>query len=269
MVKQIKNFFEFDEELIEGVIKERKYQFILIVKVKDKEYNCHCPTRGGIGNIILKNIPCLLSKSNNSNRKTEFTVEAISLNKPNDKNKEWIGINQVKSNKYVEYFLKNGKFNKIFKNITEIKREIKLGDSKLDFLINNNCYMEVKSFLHHLSTKIPDYIQVRKKVKMQMGNRLIKHMGDLSKSLQKNQRAILLFCFQYKASNFGKEKIEEKDKKLIQNFDKIVKTIDEATKNGVELWQTNFSINKNGITFLDTFKMEPISLLNCNNNLNQ
>jgi sugar fermentation stimulation protein A len=83
-----------------------------------------------------------MSKSNNPKRSTEYTVEAISLDKPNIKNKKWIGINQVKANKYIEFFLKEGQFNKMIKNVKDVKREQTLGDSKLDFLVNNNCYME-------------------------------------------------------------------------------------------------------------------------------
>ena len=252
MVKKIKkSFFKFDEELTEGIIKERKGQFILFVKVKDKEYRCHCPTTGGVGGIILKNIPCLMSKSNNPKRTTDYTVEAISLDRPNKKNKKWIGINQVKANTYIDYFLKEGKFNKMISKVNEVKREQMLGESKLDFLINNNCYMEVKSPLHYLNTNIPSYIQTRKKNILYAGNRLIKHMTELGKSLKKSQRAIMLIAFQYNSEKFGpKEKNESiKDIKKIQN------TVDEINKLGVESWQVNLSIDKKGVSFLDHFKI--------------
>ena len=256
MVKKIKkSFFKFEEELIEGIIKERKGQFILFVKVKDKEYRCHCPTTGNIGGIILKNIPCLLSKSNNPKRATEYTVEAISLDKINVKNKKWIGINQVKANKYIEFFLKEGKFNKLIKNVTCLKREQNLGDSKLDFLINNNCYMEVKSPLHYLNITIPNYIQVRKKNKLYTGNRLVKHMIELGKSLKKAQRAIMLLTFQYNSEKFGQKEKNEK-KECIQNVDKIQEAVDEISKLGVEFWQANLSIDKKGVSFLDHFKID-------------
>ena len=64
------------------------------------------------------------------------------------------------------YFLKEGNFNKLVKKITSLKREQNLGESKLDFLINNNCYMEVKSPLHYLNINIPKYLEVRKKNKL-------------------------------------------------------------------------------------------------------
>ena len=253
MVKKInKSIFKFDEELTEGIIKERKGQFILFVKVKDKEYRCHCPTTGGVGGVILKNIPCLMSRSKNPKRTTEFTVEAISLDKPGVKNKKWIGINQVKANRYVEYFLKEGKFDKMFKKVTDIKREQTLGNSKLDFLVNNDCYMEVKSPLHNLNIKIPSYIQTRKKNILYAGNRLVKHMLELGESLKKSQRAIMLITFQYKSETFGKKEKRE----TVQNYKKIEDAVDKIKKLGVESWQVNLSIDKKGVSFLDHFKIE-------------
>ena len=253
MVKKInKSIFKFDEELTEGIIKERKGQFILFVEVKDKEYRCHCPTTGGVGGVILKNIPCLMSRSKNPKRTTEFTVEAISLDKPGVKNKKWIGINQVKANRYVEYFLKEGKFDKMFKKVTDIKREQTLGNSKLDFLVNNDCYMEVKSPLHNLNIKIPSYIQTRKKNILYAGNRLVKHMLELGESLKKSQRAIMLITFQYKSEIFGKKEKRE----TVQNYKKIEDAVDKIKKLGVESWQVNLSIDKKGVSFLDHFKIE-------------
>jgi len=64
----------------------------------------------------------------------------------------------------------------MFKNIKDIKREIKLGDSKIDFLINNDCYLEVKSFLEILNMKIQKYIKLKKLEKIKAGERFIKHM---------------------------------------------------------------------------------------------
>ena len=52
---------------------------------------CHGPTTGRIGNIDISGIPCLLSKSDNPKRKTPYTVEAVSLDLPESKEKSWIG----------------------------------------------------------------------------------------------------------------------------------------------------------------------------------
>lgn len=89
---------KFSQALIEGIILLRKWQFIFLAEIEGKECRCHCPCTGRIGNIDVAGRLCLLSKSNDKNRKTQYTVEAISLNKPEDLQKTWIGINQNNAN---------------------------------------------------------------------------------------------------------------------------------------------------------------------------
>jgi sugar fermentation stimulation protein A len=86
---------------------------------------CHCPSTGKIGNVIFDKVPCLLS--------TPYTWEAISI----DGAETWIGINQNAVNRYMEYFFRIGLLNKIARNGHTIFREQKVGNSKLDFKIEN------------------------------------------------------------------------------------------------------------------------------------
>ena len=95
----------FESPLVEGVIEKRKSQFTMIVTYQGESVNCHCPTTGRVGNLELSGRPCLLSESKDPTRKTRFTVEAVSLNRPGDTKKSWIGINQNAANRYVEHFL--------------------------------------------------------------------------------------------------------------------------------------------------------------------
>ena len=87
-----KTAFLFDVPLTEGVIQTRKSQFTMLVTINGGEMACHCPTTGRIGNIELAGRPCLLSKSLDPARKTPFTVEAVSLNRPEDTGKTWSGV---------------------------------------------------------------------------------------------------------------------------------------------------------------------------------
>ena len=251
MVKKSNPIYKFNKELIEGIIIKRKGQFLFIVNINGKEYKCHCPTTGSVGGIILKNIPCLLSESDNPKRITKYTVEAISLDNPKTKNKKWIGINQVASNKYIEFFLKEGKLNKMIKKVNYIKREVNLGKSKMDFKINDNCYIEVKSPLQHINVEIPKYIKTRKKVFLYDGNRLIKHAIELGKCLRKNERSILLVVFQYNSSKFG-----DKDKVPNKTSSKIKEAVSKFIDLGGETWQVNLSINEKGVSMLDHFEID-------------
>ena len=77
----------FETALLEGLIRRRRNRFIMEVEVDGILCDCHCPTTGSIGNLILRDIPCLLSRSNDITRKTRYTVEAISLEAPGTKKK--------------------------------------------------------------------------------------------------------------------------------------------------------------------------------------
>lgn len=207
-------------------------------------------------NIVLENITCLLSKSKNLKRATIYTVETISLDIPQKKEKNWIGINLISSNKYVEYFLKKGLFNNMIYEINSIKREIKLGNSKIDFLINKDCYLEVKSFLQILNMNIPNYIKLKKILKINPGERIIKHMIELSKSLKKNERGIMLLVYQYNSSKF-KIKL---DKSKIKDYNKFDDALNKFNNSGIELWQTNLSIDKYGVSLSDYYKLDSHNL---------
>jgi sugar fermentation stimulation protein A len=74
--------------MIEGIIRKRPNRFIMEVEIAGKIELAHCPVTGKIGSFDFKNTPCLLSKSNNPKRKTKFTVEAISAQRPEHKRKK-------------------------------------------------------------------------------------------------------------------------------------------------------------------------------------
>ena len=99
-----------------------------IEKVKKKEIvACHCPTTGRIGDIELKQVACLISENDNSKSKLRHTVEAISCDNLECEHKNWIGINQILSNKLVGFFLDIHQLNEIVQDYSCIKRETKLG----------------------------------------------------------------------------------------------------------------------------------------------
>ena len=99
--------FYFDKSLIRATIESRINRFIFIVNLNGIKVEAHCPVGGTIAGIPRKefrNIPCLMSdNSENTNRRTKYTVEAISL----DNGLTYAGINQVKSNNFVNHFLQD------------------------------------------------------------------------------------------------------------------------------------------------------------------
>jgi len=237
----------FEEPLIEAIIKSRPNRFIMIVNVNGKEYKAHCPCTGRIGNVVFDNIPCLLSESANKERKTKYTVEAISLDNPKTKNanKKWIGINQTKSNNYIEYFFKQNAFEKIITNGKEIKHEQKLGKSRIDFRINNN-YIEVKTPL----TQLPEskYVKTKEHGEFNSFDRIIKHFEDLTTDLKANQKAITIMCYQFDAPAFVVPKLEKANTRIITAA-KL------AHSKGLETWQINLIIDSKGVVLRKYFKL--------------
>jgi len=239
-------FYKFDHPLLEGIIKSRPNRFIMMVELDGGIHKCHCPATGRIGNIVFHDIPCLLSRSESSERKTGFTVEAISLDKPGKKNKSWIGINQNKANNYVEFFLKANKLGRMVKHGERVLRERKLGNSRIDFAIGNE-YIEVKTPLMWLPSR--KNLKETTHSKFNSFDRLIKHFSDLSGNLKKGARAIVLMCYMYNAEPFKPPKIDASNIK-------IQKAAKRAEKQGVENWQVNLKIDKNGVSLIDYFELE-------------
>ncbi|GFZ30210.1 hypothetical protein CSC2_07360 [Clostridium zeae] len=238
----------FESQLVEGTIQKRKSQFTIIVEVDGVVVTCHCPTTGRIANIDLSGIQCLLSKSKDSTRKTPYTVEAISLNRPEDKDKSWIGINQNAVNRYVEYYLKNDGFADMIGTGNEVLREQVIGISKLDFLVGD-IYLEVKTPLQQLQVHIPDYVKIKKSAPFSSTDRFVKHITQLADSLESHQRAILLTCFIY--DNPGFQVIERSTR-----YEEVTEAVSYATDKGVEIWQANFKIIPAGVCLDKYFKLD-------------
>jgi len=239
--------YKFPQPLIEGLIKSRPNRFIMFVEVGGKEQKCHCPSTGRIGDIEFEDIACLVSEAENPDRKTKYTVEAISFDPPSKKSKKWIGINQVKMNRYVEAFFKEKGFEKMIKGGETIRREKMLGKSRIDFKTDKD-YIEVKMPLISLPTP-EKFATTRPPSKFDSFDRLIKHFNDLGGSLKGNSRAIILLCFQYDAQKFTPPKAN-KDNSV------IMKAVRKANKKGVENWQANFKIDKKGIELTKYFSLD-------------
>lgn len=238
---------KYETPLIEGVIEKRKSQFTIDVVINNEVVRCHCPTTGRIGNIDLSGIPCLLSKSDNPKRKTPYTVEAVSLDLVKSKEKSWIGINQNAANRYVENALIKGLFGEMVSGYDTVLREQILGISKLDFLVGDT-YIEVKTPLLSIQLPFPKHIKTKKVGKFNSTERFIKHINELAGSLTNNQRAILLVCFIYDNPGF-KVEVRSTDGDFVES------EVQKCISKGIEIWQVNFSISKDGVRLLKYFNI--------------
>jgi sugar fermentation stimulation protein A len=199
-----KRFLEFSQPLLRGEIISRPNRFIMRVKIGDTIHDSHCPVTGKIFNIDFKHsqkISCLVSQVDSfkkeSKRKTQYTVEAISFD-PDPENgygssvtkteKQYVGINQIKANRYVEYFLSQNLLPFLpVEPSTTIRREVKIGNSKIDFLVGGNHYLEIKTPLGMATFKeTPQSAHIHflapntTRAGSVAGNRLLKHFLQLN-----------------------------------------------------------------------------------------
>jgi sugar fermentation stimulation protein A len=234
--------YPFVPPLKEGRIVSRPNRFIMMVRAGGKTRRCHCPTTGRIGDLELSGLPCLYSTSASANRKTAHTVEAISTS-PSES--YWVGINQTAANRYLEFFLRNGSLSKMVRG--PVTREVKLGRSRIDFLVGDT-YVEVKTPL--ITLPAGEGVARVKRSRFDSFDRLVKHMGELRRSLSGGRRAIIVLCYLYDAEPFKPPPPDSTNAK-------ILKAASMAERAGVERWQVNLNLDRDGVSLIRYFRNAP------------
>lgn len=242
----------FDQKLIKSTIKSRINRFIFIIKINGEEVEAHCPTGGIIGGIsrkYIKDLPCLISDHGlNTYRRTRYTVEAISL----DEGKTYMGINQTKSNRYVEEFLKDKEVASKLNISDAIKREKKLGNSRIDFRVDD-CYIEVKTMVSEYYCEPSDKLKSLIKQPHPSVERMQKHVNELANELRtNNSRAVIISVFQYDAPTFE----PPVDDPVYADF---VEDLKSAKYAGLKQYQMNIRITEE---YAELIKFEEIEIVN-------
>ena len=119
----------FENKLISGVLIKRYKRFLVDVLIENKVFTAHCPNTGSMQGLLKEGNKVWLSKSNNPNRKLEYTLQII------QDNYSKVGINTHLTNKIVLNALENNLIKEFDKDI-KINQEVKFGDNtRFDFLI--------------------------------------------------------------------------------------------------------------------------------------
>ena len=176
----------FEKTLIPGELIKRYKRFFVDVKIKDKTITAHCPNTGSMMGLLDKGNQIWLSKSENPNRKLNYTLQIIEV-----KNSK-IGINTHLTNKIVLDALQSNYID-IFKNAEKIQREVKFGENtRFDFLINKNN----KKFL----IEVKNVTLCRKKGLAEfpdaVTSRGLKHIKELLKAKSQGYEVFLLYVVQ-------------------------------------------------------------------------
>lgn len=192
----------FDKPLLHATIESRPNRFIFIVELDGELVEAHCPSGGTIAGIprkLMTQLPCLLSDHEDKpNRRTRYTVEAISL----DNGHTYMGINQTASNHYVHQFLQNEDVQSVLNINGPVAREKKLGNSRIDFKVGDT-YIEVKTMVAEYYGKASKHLKILMKPQEPSIERMQKHIRELTHEVNAHKsKAIMLTVFQYDAPKF-------------------------------------------------------------------
>ena len=118
-----------------------------------------------IGDVENKNLPCLLSYHDDPKRKLKYDIEAVLLS--DDEN--WVGINQILSNRLVEFFFNERELDAIVSDFDSVQRDD--GQQHLAFGIHcvDGLLFEVNGDIYVL--QLPDEFQAVQRVPGKPANR--------------------------------------------------------------------------------------------------
>ena len=242
---------KFDKPLIDGLIISRPNRFIFNVQIDDQIVEAHCPSGGTIAGLSRKNmqnLKCYLSDhGENTGRRTRYTVEAISL----DDGVSYMGINQTRSNRYVEQFLTEAKVREILSISDQITREKKLRSSRIDFKVDD-CYIEVKTMVAEYYCRPSSALAELMKSGTPSIDRMQKHINDLAAAIEEfSARVAVITVFQYDAPTFK----PPVDLEIYQDF---VNDLRVARSKGLRQYQMNIRITKEHVELISFFENETV-----------
>lgn len=206
-----------------------KSPYMADIKINNIIELAHSPSLGLCG-LIKENTQVYVSTCKNECRKSKYTIELVK------NNNVLIGANPLFANKIFFDFYKN--FNE-FKNYELEKQEIKIHNSRLDFLLsnkNNKFYVEIKNVPlvennnNIITATFPDGYKNSKN--MCISDRAYKHIEDLIKLKNEGHKVSLVFIVQRNdaevfSPNYNKDKIYSEKLK-------------EAYNKGVEIYAYKF-----------------------------
>ncbi len=204
-------------EIKKGVFLERPNRFIAKVLIDEKEETVHVKNTGRCKELLIKGAKVYLSVSDNPSRKTKYDLIAVEKNVgsgilfvnmdsqiPNDVASEWLPVSDLFSENAI------------------IKREVKFGNSRFDFYIEDGArkaFLEVKGVTleNNGVARFPDAPTERG----------VKHISELIECVNAGYEAYILFVIQMKGM-----KIFEPNDVTHKAFGDVLRN---ARENGVKI----------------------------------
>ena len=177
---------KWTEPLLEGIILKRYKRFLADIQLGETLLTAHVPNTGSMTTCWEPGWRCAVSVSKNPDRKMPHTLELV------HNGETWIGVNTGNANKLAKSWLSEGLIPE-FRDYKTIIPEKKIGDSRVDFYLENHpslppCYIEVKNVTLKLDDKaqFPDAVTERGQ----------KHLRELIQIKKSGLRAAMLFIVQ-------------------------------------------------------------------------
>lgn len=196
---------------------ERPNRFIAKVKIDGNIETVHVKNTGRCKELLIPNAKVYLFVSDNPNRKTKYDL--IAVEKVTDRGTILVNMDSQVPNDVVSEWLHK---NELFSEKAKIKREVKFGNSRFDFYVEDRerkAFIEVKGVTLENGgvVSFPDAPTERG----------VKHINELISCLEKGFEAYIIFVVQMK----GVLKFEPN----AENHKEFADTLDYAREKGVKV----------------------------------
>ena len=146
------------------------------------------------------------------------------------------------NDKLFKYFVEKGCFDKYLPTRNNIKPEVTIADSKLDFKIDN-IYAEIKTPLTEIHTKYAPHIKTKKQTPLASTGRFYKQLSRMIKELKKNNEgALFVTVYQYVQT-------EVKPHIPSKNYKKMKSLFKRANTAGVNFLELDLKFTPTGVIF--------------------
>lgn len=179
---------QYSPNLIPARLIKRYKRFLVdVILESGEQITVHCANTGAMTGCAPEGARVWLSDSQNPKRKLRYSLEWVCVN-----GEQKVCVNTSRANQLVAEFLTSER-NVDFAPITQLIKEPKVADGRLDFLLHHplgaSTYMEVKSLTlladpHTGLGRFPDALTERGR----------KHLLRLLALKKQGFRAVLLFC---------------------------------------------------------------------------
>ena len=175
-------------KIINGIFIERPNRFIAKVLVDGRAETVHVKNTGRCKELLVPNAKVYLFVSDNPNRKTKYDL--IAVEKVTDRGTLLVNMDSQVPNDVVAEWLKK---NELFSENAVIRREVKFGNSRFDFYVEDRermAFIEVKGV-----TLENDGVVSFPDAPTERG---VKHINELISCLEKGFEAYIIFVVQMK-----------------------------------------------------------------------